>query len=163
VASVAALLNRGKGTFDPPYSVGDRGGRLADLSRHGCLDPAGHSDDYNNVLVQLGVKEHNTHMGNIRMRYSEFASGRYMVLFMVPIPDQAGQPVAGAAVSARWTFPDASTQDQRAVIDRAGRSIFRLKALQTGTCEVCVTDVEKDGYLYDPDQNFQTCETVALP
>jgi hypothetical protein len=35
--------------------------------------------------------------------------------------------------------------------------------VQTGTFELCVSDVQKEGYLYDPEQNLQTCATVQVP
>jgi hypothetical protein len=40
---------------------------------------------------------------------------------------------------------------------------FRVKSLQTGAFEFCVTDAVKDGYTYDPSQNGETCDTWAVP
>ena len=35
--------------------------------------------------------------------------------------------------------------------------------LWPGTYELCVTDVTAEGYVYDPDQNLETCDTITLP
>jgi hypothetical protein len=40
---------------------------------------------------------------------------------------------------------------------------FPVFATQAGTYEACVTDVEKAGFLYDPLQNEETCDTVQIP
>jgi hypothetical protein len=34
---------------------------------------------------------------------------------------------------------------------------------RSGTWTLCVTDIFKDGYTYDPSQNVETCDTIVIP
>jgi hypothetical protein len=102
------------------------------------------------------------HVDGIRMRYVD-RGGRYVVLASIRIFDQDNLPVEMATVDVDWTFPDMSVESQSADTDFRGLTRFRARSLQTGIHEVCVTDITKTGYIYDPSQNNQTCETVDIP
>ena len=77
--------------------------------------------------------------------------------------DEAGLPVSGATVSAEWTLPNGSLVPQQALTSAKGVATFRVKSRSAGAFEICVTDVVKAGYLYDPAQNRVTCGMVTIP
>lgn len=104
------------------------------------------------------------HVGNIVLHHVPGASGRYILVALTNIVDQDNQPVASATVNLEWTLPDGSTQGKQAVTGPAGwAGYFMLWSKQTGIYEACVTNVTKAGYLYDPDQNVETCDTRQVP
>jgi len=41
--------------------------------------------------------------------------------------------------------------------------VFGGRSRAQGEWQICVTDIVKDGWYYDPFQNNQTCETVIVP
>jgi len=103
------------------------------------------------------------HVDAIKMGYQDRGGGRYVVKAQIRIMDQSRQRVPGATVSAQWTLPDGSHQDQQAVTNAQGMAGLRLKSRQAGLHEVCVTEVTKAGYDYDPNQNRVTCGEVMVP
>jgi hypothetical protein len=103
------------------------------------------------------------HVGSMVLRWKAASGGRYAVMGTAPILDQTGAAVPGATVSAQWTLPDGSTQDQSAVSGTTGVARFRLNTRLHGAFELCVTDVVAASYAYDPDQNLETCESVTIP
>ena len=102
------------------------------------------------------------HVDGIRLRYREW-SGRYVVFSTLRILEEDGGKIGGAVVSAEWTLPDGSTLIQEALTSVRGLARYRVKSAQSGTFEICVTDVVKAGYVYDPSQNSQTCDTIDVP
>jgi PKD repeat protein len=103
------------------------------------------------------------HVHDIRLRYQDRGGGRYLVLGSVRILDQDNQRVAGATVSAEWTLPNGQHVTQQATTNAQGMAQFRVKSTQVGSHELCVTDVAKAGWSYDPDQNAETCDSLAVP
>jgi hypothetical protein len=102
------------------------------------------------------------HVQAIKMKYLE-RNGKYIVFSTLRILDQNDQPVSNAMVSGEWTLPDESTEAQQVPTNVRGIARYRIKSLQTGVYEFCVTDVEKAGYVYDPDQNGETCDQLSVP
>lgn len=102
-------------------------------------------------------------VGSIVLKYSEPAPGRYTLSGQVRISDLARVPVDGATVNVQWTFPNGSTANQQGVTDLLGRVNFRTKSLQSGTHQLCVTDLVKTGVVYAPARNLETCDTVVIP
>jgi len=103
------------------------------------------------------------HVQAIKVQYVDQGGGRYVVTGSVRIVDEAGLFVSGATVSAEWTLPNGSVVPQQALTNVKGVASFRTKSRTAGVFEICVTDVVKAGYLYDPAQNRVTCGTVAIP
>jgi hypothetical protein len=103
------------------------------------------------------------HVDGIRLRYRDFGGGRYLVFGLVRIMDQNNQRIEGAEVSVEWTLPNGATESQLELTSPTGVARFRLRSRQTGVHELCVTDVVKAGYVYDPSQNHETCRTLTVP
>ena len=103
------------------------------------------------------------HVQAIKAQYVDQGGGRYVVTGSVRIVDEAGLFVSGATVSAEWTLPNGSVVPQQAPTGAKGVASFRTKSRTSGLFEICVTDVIKAGYLYDPAQNRITCGTVSIP
>jgi hypothetical protein len=89
--------------------------------------------------------------------------GGYLVFAGVRIRGQEGGPVRQAMVDAAWTLPDGSVRYQQQIANALGLARFRVLSLQSGTYQLCVDGVARDGYAYDPDQNFETCDTIQVP
>jgi hypothetical protein len=102
-------------------------------------------------------------VNGIRLRYQERGVGRYIVYATVRILDQDQQQVPGAEVSVQWAYPDGAIEDQAAVSNLRSLARFRLRSTQTGLHEVCVMDIAKQGWLYDPEQNVVTCASLEIP
>jgi hypothetical protein len=97
------------------------------------------------------------------MRYRELGGDRYVALGFVRILGADARPSPGATVHAEWTLPNGSPRAQEAVTTAAGWARFRIGSPLTGTYEICVTDVVKSGWVYDPDRNVETCDTIDVP
>jgi hypothetical protein len=102
------------------------------------------------------------HVQAIKMKYLE-RNGKYAVFSTLRILDQDNQPISEALVSGEWTLPDGSTAAQEAPTSFRGIARYRVKSTQTGLYGFCVTDVVKAGYVYDPDQNGETCDELVVP
>jgi hypothetical protein len=89
--------------------------------------------------------------------------GAYVVRGVVRIVSVGEEAVPGATVSAEWTLPSGSVRQQAAASDTAGRAIFRIRSLQTGRYQICITDVARDGWQYDPWLNRETFESLIVP
>ena len=123
------------------------------------LDP---SPDNNTASVSTTVLPV-MRVASIVPKYTEPAPGRYTLSAQLRISDLARVPVDGATVSVQWTFPNGSKVNQQGMTDLLGRVNFRTKSQQTGTHQVCVTDVVKTGVAYAPARNLETCDTVVIP
>jgi len=99
----------------------------------------------------------------IKMQAKDRGAGKYVVISSTRIVDQAHVVVPGATVSAEWTLPDGLHQSQQGVTNANGLAAFRLKTMQTGEFQICVINVTKAGYVYDPNQNHVTCRMVTIP
>ena len=99
----------------------------------------------------------------IRLRYADWDGGQYMVRSLVCILDPGGEPVSGVRVTADWTLPDGSTKTQRALTNVRGQARFWVGSRQTGEYQICIAQLEKNGYAYDPDQDVVRCDTLVVP
>ena len=113
------------------------------------------------VTIAAGSAE-TVHVQSIKMKYSERGGNGYMVTAYVKIVDEDNQAVGGATVDALWTLPNNSEQAQDSDTTSSGTARFTVKSNFEGTYEICVTDVNKEGYVYDPDQNVKTCATLMV-
>ncbi len=127
----------------------------------------GQNDDgdwgpFSAVFLDVTAGANTVHVDGIKLRYRE-RIGRYLVISALRILDQNGQRVAEAAVDVEWTLPDGSQESQQALTNVRGLARYRVKSMQSGVYQICVTDVTKDGYVYDPTQNEETCDTLTVP
>ena len=103
------------------------------------------------------------HVESIALRYVDLGSGRYSVQSTLRIRDQDGQLVPAATVSSEWTLPNGVSRLQNATTNTLGIARFRLTSRLTGVYEFCVSDVVKDGFVYDPSMNGETCDVITVP
>ena len=103
------------------------------------------------------------HVGAIKMKYVDRGGGRYVVSATVQILNQNHAKVPGATVTIDWTLPNGSHVSQSALTNSNGLAAFKVKSTTGGSFQVCVTNVTKAGYSYDPGQNHVTCKTSTLP
>jgi hypothetical protein len=132
-------------------------------STPGSYDPShnGNSDVF--VTNLLTSTDASMFVRNIRLLYRERPGGWYLTVGLVRILDGASQPVPGALVSVEWTLPDGSTRARGRETNAAGVAGLGLVSIQTGAYQLCVADVTAAGYLYDPGQNWVTCDQVVIP
>jgi hypothetical protein len=102
------------------------------------------------------------HVHAMKITYRSAFVG-YAISGLVKVLDQENLPVGGAVVSGIYTLPNGSTKPAQATTLSTGLALLKLKGLQTGTYELCVTDIAKSGYTYDPDQNRITCKDLVIP
>jgi hypothetical protein len=124
-----------------------------------------HNPDYYSLAFRLnGRVSPLTEMfvQRIMMRYVDLG-GMYRMTALVRIMDEYKMPVDGATVSVVWTRPDGSEWQQQVGTNPAGMARLGTQSTLTGTYEVCVTDVDKGGFVYDPSQNRMTCDTIDVP
>ena len=62
-----------------------------------------------------------------------------------------------------WSLPDGSQQSDQNATNSRGLAKYRVKSTLAGSYEICVTNVTKDGYVYDPSQNGETCGSLMVP
>jgi len=101
------------------------------------------------------------HVADIQMSYVQIKN-KYIVSAAVTIKDQDAGPVAGATVSVQWTLPGNKTSNQQQVTGATGVADFSVTN-RAGVYQICVTDVVKAGWIYDPDQNVETCDSITTP
>jgi len=102
------------------------------------------------------------HVDDIQMSYVQLNKTRYEVSADITIKDEDAYPVNGATVSAQWTLPKGRQVNQQQVTGATGVASFSISS-KAGTYQICVTDVTKAGWIYDPSQNVKTCETLTVP
>jgi subtilisin family serine protease len=108
------------------------------------------------------VQTNTLHVNAITLSYT-IKGKRITVQSTVSILDQNGSPVSSAAVSGEWTLPNNTITAQSATTNTSGVATFRLISKLRGVYEICVTNVVKAGYVYDPAQNVETCDTIIVP
>ncbi|HNS49973.1 MAG TPA: M14 family zinc carboxypeptidase [Anaerolineae bacterium] len=102
------------------------------------------------------------HVHAMKVTYRQARVG-YAISGQVKVLDQDRLPVGGAVVGGIYTLPNGSTQSAQGTTLSNGVALLKLKGPVAGTYELCVTDVVKSGYTYDPDQNRITCRTLVIP
>jgi subtilisin family serine protease len=102
------------------------------------------------------------HVGDISMWYVQRGPW-YWVYTKVPILDENGQAVSDATVYLGTTLPDGSVQSFSGTTGSDGTVTFSLKSKLTGTYTSTVTDVVKEGWVYDSASNVETSESLTVP
>ena len=77
---------------------------------------------------------------------STFLAGTVLIL------DENGEPVSGAAVTIRWTFPDGTSFRETLKTNGAGFAFTDVPAMQNGLYTLLVQRASKFGYRFDSDQ-----------
>lgn len=104
------------------------------------------------------------HVANIRLRGSvKEASDLPQVQAVVRIRDQVGQLAPGAEVRVEVTLPNGLSEEMSALTNAKGRVKFWIRSKQPGLWRVCVLDVTREGFTYDPSQNEETCDSIVYP
>jgi len=102
------------------------------------------------------------HVGDISMWYTQRGPW-YWIYTEVLILDENDQVVSDATVYLEVTLPDGSVQSFSGNTNSDGTVTFSLKSKLTGTYTSTVTDVVKEGWVYDPASNVETSESLTVP
>lgn len=87
----------------------------------------------------------------------------YDVFIKVTVHDANGNPLSGVTVDLSLQLPGGSTTTGSADTGADGSVTFTYEEGDSGTYTATVTNLEKSGYVYDPDQNVETSETISVP
>jgi hypothetical protein len=87
----------------------------------------------------------------------------YRLRAVVTVTHEGEAEVDGALVTASLTEEGGGSESMTRATDEKGRATFLIVDGDGGTWEVCVTDIARDGYYYDPGQNNETCDTITFP
>ncbi len=136
----------------------------------GALDI--HSNDPDTPTVNVPVALHVTQQGDLLHINKMKINGGIGVppsyaRVMVPIRvyDQFQLPVEGVEALGEWTLPDGSVHPRTCatLTNVLGVCKFRLKIQMFGTFQLCVTDLVKVGYVYDPAANQDgPCKSITV-
>lgn len=101
-------------------------------------------------------------VSRVRLAWNGRSSGSPdRVVGMVHVRDANLAAVEGATVTAQWTLPNGTTLQQTALTEFQGIATFSVWA-GGGEYRLCVADVTKDGWLYDPGLNLETCGVLVI-
>lgn len=89
------------------------------------------------------------------------STGPDAVVGLIHIRDAAKAKVEGATVTAEWTLPDGTFFQETAVTDSAGIARFSIWVGQ-GDYTLCVKGVTKEGWLYDPNLDRESCPVFTV-
>jgi hypothetical protein len=99
----------------------------------------------------------------IKLRVIELQPDLFLIQGVVRIMDETMTPVGGATVDVSWQPPVGPPRPQSRPTAPNGVAGFRLRAMPTGTYELCVDNVTAAGYMYDPGMNWETCDSIPYP
>jgi hypothetical protein len=116
------------------------------------------------LAIPVMAEDEETTMWVSRVRVAwtgRSSGGTDWIVGMVHIRDANLQAVEGATVTAEWTLPDGTVLEKTAVTaDVTGIATFGIWTGK-GVYRLCVKDVTKEGWLYDPALNTETCGVVT--
>lgn len=84
------------------------------------------------------------------------------IVTYIHIRDTTQSMVPGATATASWTLPDGSVLQETRVTNAQGIAAFSLWA-GFGTYSICVLDVVKEGWLYVPNRDRESCPVFTAP
>jgi hypothetical protein len=142
------------------YSVSPEGDVSLDLGcRRGQIAQAIYQGILNYLEPASGGK---MHVNSLTM--NDTAKGpNYFVNTSVQIVDQDANPVSGATVSLKATFPEGTEDSLSGLTDAEGWVTLSLRSRTTGTYTSEVTDVAKEGWEYNAEANVETSESHTVP
>ena len=121
------------------------------------------ADNYGGLIILRFTEPTPMFVQFIYLTPIEPLPGLELVLGLVRIVDENLDAVPGATVDLEWTLPGGYPVPQSKPTNSNGMAVTPMWGFWPGTYQLCVTDVTAEGYVYDPDQNLETCETIALP
>ncbi len=115
---------------------------------------------------KVGVNVNLIYVSDITMTY-QLKGSKYHIYTDVTVSDRLGKPVSGATVTLSITLPNNETTQLTAKTGNDGIANFELtvpkKKQYEGTYKAIVVNVDKKGYLYNPNFNVKTEETLTIP
>ena len=91
---------------------------------------------------------------------------KYHAVALVTIVDESGLPVKRALVKGNWSLNETHLNSRARFTHGKGKARLRsarVKAKSGDIFTFTVTDVAKRGYVYDPDSNSETSDSVTMP
>jgi hypothetical protein len=103
------------------------------------------------------------HVESIEAGYK--ASGHYFynIFADVQIRDEDNNPVYRAMVYSEWSLDGGPILEIQGKTDKSGHAGLGLRAGLHGTWNVCVVNVQKSGWDFDPDWSVSLCDSVDVP
>jgi hypothetical protein len=99
---------------------------------------------------------------SIKMSVSGDAT--HIVKANLVIWDSDGDGTGRATVTTRWTLPDRSTKTTMAGSTNSdGQVSISVSSTLSGRYRMCVTNVSRTGYIYDPTRNLIKCCSIVVP
>jgi hypothetical protein len=120
------------------------------------------ADVYVARLTEAAPPNDTIHVADIQLSRLS-AKGRQGIEVVVAVQDQQGGGIEGAVVIVQVTDPTGENSLLKARTGSTGRAVLDAKSDVGGLWQVCVTDVVKEGWVYDPSQNVETCDSVIVP
>ncbi len=135
------------GTYTVTLTVADNGGLIG--------------TDTCTVTVTEKPAQPTMHVESIDMSVQTSLS-RKRAVATVTILDSGGNPVQGATVYGSWS--GLTSKSVSGTTGSDGKVTFYTSWIRgkTGTCTFAVTDVRKDGWVYDPSQNKETSDSITI-
>ncbi len=91
-----------------------------------------------------------------------YSSRRYYALARVTVKNQDGKPVSGAVVTGTWS--DLVNGTYSGKTNRQGVIQFYSPSTRyRGAFTFTVGNLSANGYVYDPDQNTETTDSISTP
>jgi uncharacterized repeat protein (TIGR01451 family) len=128
---------------------------------HSTDDP-GSQEATTSVDVVVEIPEDTMHIERFRLDYRPLGP-RYLIMGQIHILDQDHNRVDEARVSLMCEWPNGRELDWEGDTNDQGITWFSYWAPLAGDYECCVTDVAKADWVYAPNQNVQTCESLTIP
>ena len=98
----------------------------------------------------------------VRLAYNgRSSSSSDRIVAMVHVRDVNMAAVADATVTGEWTLPDGTVQVETALTDFQGIATFQVW-VGSGVYQLCVKDVNKEGWEYDSALNLETCGVLEV-
>jgi hypothetical protein len=120
------------------------------------------ADVYVARLTEAAPPNDTIHVADIQLSRLS-AKGRQGIEVVVAVQDQQGGGIEGAVVIVQVTDPTGENSLLKARTGSTGRVVLDAKSDVGGLWQVCVTDVVKEGWVYDPSQNVETCDSIIVP
>jgi hypothetical protein len=77
--------------------------------------------------------------------------------------DSDGDGTGGATVTTTWTLPNGSKKTMIGTTNSDGQVFISVYSTLSGTYRMCVTDVSRKGYNYNPTRNLIKCRSIVVP
>jgi PKD repeat protein len=104
------------------------------------------------------------HLNKAKMNWAAAARpGLYKIVYSGRVHDQSHAIVPGVLVTGVYTYPDNSQLIVTYTTTNQGQFKFPIKAQQTGVYTLCVTNMQKTGYVFDPNYGeWPACMSVTV-